>query len=102
MLFMVIHFKERNLRGVFKTVSNPYDGSFSKIEEIEIWQVSLSEEVNVFQTHSLKMLEFYNGMMERSKIEQLFVFVLKLNKKCALQIILDKINAPKIVVEEIF
>ena len=41
-------------------------------------------------------------MMERSKIEQLFVFVLKLNKKCALQIILDKINAPKIVVEEIF
>ena len=49
-----------------------------------MWQISLSEEVNVFQTHRLKMLEFYNGTMEGSKIEWLFVFFLKLNKKCAL------------------
>ena len=31
--------------------------------------------------HRLKMLEFYNGMMEESKIEWLFVFVFKIKQK---------------------
>ena len=50
-------------------------------KEIEILQISLSKEVNVFQTHRLKMLKFYNGMMEESKIEWLFVFVFKIKQK---------------------
>ena len=30
-------------------MENPYDGSFSKIGEIEIWRISVSKGVNVFQ-----------------------------------------------------
>ena len=58
MPFMVMSFKERNLQRRIWNCVKPYDGSFSKIGEIEIWQISVSKGVNLFQNTRLKMLEF--------------------------------------------
>ena len=46
--------KKEIFRGVFGTVENTYDGSFSKIGEIEIWRISVSKGVNVFQNTPFK------------------------------------------------
>ena len=54
MSFMVMRLKEEIFRDVFGTVENPYDGSFSKIGKIEIWQISVSKGVNVFQNTLFK------------------------------------------------
>ena len=54
MSFMVMSFKERNLQRRIWNCVKPYDGSFSKIGEIEIWQISASKRVNVFQNTRLK------------------------------------------------
>ena len=51
MSFMVMRFKERNLQ---RTVENPCDECFSKIGEIEIWWISVSKGVNVFQDTPFK------------------------------------------------
>ena len=58
MPFIVMSFKERNLQRRIQNCVKPYDGSFSKIGEIEIWRISVSKGVNVFQNTRLKMLEF--------------------------------------------
>ena len=50
-------FKERNLQRLIWNCVKPYDGSFSKIGEIEIWRISVSKGANVFQNTRLKMLE---------------------------------------------
>ena len=46
---IVMRFKERNLQRRFWNCVRPYDGSFSKIGEIEIWQICDSKGVNIFQ-----------------------------------------------------
>ena len=46
--------KKEIFRGVFETVENPYHGSFSIIVEIEMWRISVSEGVNVFQNTLFK------------------------------------------------
>ena len=48
MPFMVMCFKERNLQRTIWNCLKPYDGSFSKIGEIEIWRISDSKGVSVF------------------------------------------------------
>ena len=54
MPFIVMHFKERNLQRRFWNCVRPYDGSFSKIAETEIWRIRDSIEVNVFQNTLFK------------------------------------------------
>ena len=54
MPFTVIRFKERNLQRRFWNCVRPYDGSFSKIGETVIWQISYSKGVNVFQNTLFK------------------------------------------------
>ena len=39
------------------------------------------KELTYFKIHRLNMLEFYNGTMERSKKEWLFIFVVKIKQK---------------------
>ena len=46
--------KKEIFRGVFGTVGIPYDDSFSKIEEIEIWRISASKGVKVFENTPFK------------------------------------------------
>ena len=46
--------KKEIFRGVFETVENPYDGSFSIKEEIEIWRISVSKGIKVFQNTPFK------------------------------------------------
>ena len=55
MPFTVIRFKERNLQRRFWNCVRPYDGSFSKIGETVIWQISYSKGVNVFQNTLFKL-----------------------------------------------
>ena len=54
MPFIVMRFKERNLQRRFWNCVRPYNGSFSKIVEIEIWRNSDSKGVNVFQNTPFK------------------------------------------------
>ena len=54
MSFMVMRFKKEVFRGLFGTVENLYNGSFSKIGEIEIWRISVSKGVNAFQNTPFK------------------------------------------------
>ena len=54
MSFMVMHLEKEIFRGVFRTWKNIYDGSFSKIGEIEIWRISIFNGVNVFQNTPFK------------------------------------------------
>ena len=44
-------------------------------------RLAFLKKLTYFKTHRLKMLEFYNGMLEGSKIEWLFVFVFKIKQK---------------------
>ena len=74
---MLMRFKGRNLQRRIWNCIKPYDGSFSKIEEIEIWRINISKGVNVFQNTRLKILEFSDRMMEGGKMEWLFVFKIK-------------------------
>ena len=48
MPLMVMRFKERNLQRRIWNCLKPYDGSFSKIGEIEIWRISDSKGVSIF------------------------------------------------------
>ena len=41
--------RKETFRGVFGTVEIPYNEFFSKLGEIEIWWISPSKGVNVFQ-----------------------------------------------------
>ena len=54
MSFKVMSFKERNLQRRIWNCVKPCDGSFSKIGEIEVSQISASKRVNVFQNTRLK------------------------------------------------
>ena len=56
MPFMVMRFKERNLQRRIWNCLKPYDGSFSKIGEIEIGRISNSKGVSVFPKTSFKDL----------------------------------------------
>ena len=53
---------------------------FQKQEKLKYDRSAFLKKLTYFKTHRLKMLEFYNGMMERSKIEWLFVFKIKQKK----------------------
>ena len=53
---------------------------FQKQEKLKYDRLAFLEKLTYFKTHCLEMLEFYNGMMERSKIEWLFVFKIKQKK----------------------
>ena len=55
MSFVVMCFKEGILQSRFWDCVRPYDRSFSKIGEIEIWQISDPKGVNVFQNKPFKM-----------------------------------------------
>ena len=69
MSFMVMGFKERNLqRRIWNCV---------KIAEIEIWQISLSKIVHVFQNTMFKDIRILIWKSEGSKVEWLFVFKIK-------------------------
>ena len=54
MPFIVMHFKEGNLQRRSWNCVRPYEGSFSKIGEIETSQISDSKGVNVFQNTPFK------------------------------------------------
>ena len=57
---------------------------FQKWENLKYDRLAFLKKLTYFKTHRLKMLEFYNGMMEGGKIESLFVFVFKTKQKCLL------------------
>ena len=82
MPFIVMRFKERNLQRSFWNFVRPYDGSFSKTGEIEIWQISDSKGVNVFQNTSFKDIRIlrWNEGREQNGV----VVCIKIKQKCAL------------------
>ena len=57
---------------------------FQKWENLKYDRLAFLKKLTYFKSHRLKMLEFYNGMMEGGKIESLFVFVFKTKQKCLL------------------
>ena len=57
---------------------------FQKWENLKYDRLAFLKKLTYFKTHRLRMLEFYNGMMEGGKIESLFVFVFKTKQKCLL------------------
>ena len=57
---------------------------FQKWENLKYDRLAFLKKLTYFKTHRLKVLEFYNGMMEGGKIESLFVFVFKTKQKCLL------------------
>ena len=54
---------------------------FQKQEDLKCDRLAFLKKLTYLETHRLKMLEFYNGIMEDGKIEWLFVFVFKIKQK---------------------
>ena len=53
---------------------------FQKQEKLRYDRLAFLKKLKYFKTHRLKMLDFYNGIMEGSKMEWLFVFKIKQKK----------------------
>ena len=50
-------------------------------KQVKCDRLAFLKKLTYFKAHRLKMLEFYNGMMEDGKIKWLFVFVFKIKQK---------------------
>ena len=74
MLVMVICFNERNLLAYLKLYKTPMIDLLQEYGKLKYDRLASLKKLTYFKTHCLKMIEFYNGMMEGSKMEWLFGF----------------------------
>ena len=84
MPFVMMRFKEKIFRVVFRTASNSYDGSHFKYRRNLNVMVSVSKRVNILQnTPPFKDVRIFK--VERGKREKWSgCLYLKLNEKCSL------------------
>ena len=74
MLLMVVCFKERNLLAYLKLYKTPMMDLLQEYGKLKYDRLASLKKLAYFKTHCLKMIEFYNRMMEGSKIKWLFGF----------------------------